>query len=87
MKSVKNYVYTERAHFMCPNMHFGLWQIVMKIFVCLKYLLMMVERIIVCSTEEKNWKVSKKKCYSFHNCHMLELAIASRGRSAPSRGN
>lgn len=24
MKSVKNYVYTERAHFMCPNMHFGI---------------------------------------------------------------
>lgn len=24
MKLVKNYVYTERAHFMCPNMHFGI---------------------------------------------------------------
>ena len=24
MKSIKNYVYTERAHFMCPNMHFGI---------------------------------------------------------------
>lgn len=24
MESVKNYVYTERAHFMCPNMHFGI---------------------------------------------------------------
>ena len=24
MKSDKNYVYTERAHFMCPNMHFGI---------------------------------------------------------------
>lgn len=24
MKSVKNYVYTERAHFMCPDMHFGI---------------------------------------------------------------
>lgn len=24
MKSFKNYVYTERAHFMCPNMHFGI---------------------------------------------------------------
>ena len=24
MKSAKNYVYTERAHFMCPNMHFGI---------------------------------------------------------------
>lgn len=24
MKSYKNYVYTERAHFMCPNMHFGI---------------------------------------------------------------
>ena len=38
----------------------------------LKYLLMMVERIIVSSTEERNWKVSKKKSYSFHNCHMLD---------------
>ena len=26
MKSVKNYVYTERAHFMCPNMHFGIME-------------------------------------------------------------
>lgn len=24
MKAVKNYVYTERAHLMCPNMHFGI---------------------------------------------------------------
>ena len=24
MKSDKNYVYTERAHYMCPNMHFGI---------------------------------------------------------------
>ncbi len=24
MKSDRNYVYTERAHFMCPNMHFGI---------------------------------------------------------------
>lgn len=24
MKSVNNYVYTERAHFMCPDMHFGI---------------------------------------------------------------
>ncbi|MDC7287191.1 hypothetical protein NXH76_05215 [Blautia schinkii] len=24
MESVKNYLYTERAHFMCPNMHFGI---------------------------------------------------------------
>lgn len=24
MKADKNYVYTERAHFMCPNMHFGI---------------------------------------------------------------
>lgn len=24
MESVKNYVYTERAHFMCPNIHFGI---------------------------------------------------------------
>lgn len=24
MKPFKNYVYTERAHFMCPNMHFGI---------------------------------------------------------------
>lgn len=24
MKSVKNYIYTERAHLMCPNMHFGI---------------------------------------------------------------
>lgn len=24
MKLVKNYVYTERAHLMCPNMHFGI---------------------------------------------------------------
>ncbi len=24
MYSVKNYVYTERAHLMCPNMHFGI---------------------------------------------------------------
>lgn len=24
MKSDKNYVFTERAHFMCPNMHFGI---------------------------------------------------------------
>lgn len=24
MKSVKNYVFTERAHYMCPNMHFGI---------------------------------------------------------------
>lgn len=24
MKEDKNYVYTERAHFMCPNMHFGI---------------------------------------------------------------
>ena len=24
MKLIKNYVYTERAHFMCPNMHFGI---------------------------------------------------------------
>ncbi len=24
MKTVRNYVYTERAHFMCPNMHFGI---------------------------------------------------------------
>ena len=24
MTSVKNYLYTERAHFMCPNMHFGI---------------------------------------------------------------
>lgn len=24
MKRAENYVYTERAHFMCPNMHFGI---------------------------------------------------------------
>lgn len=24
MKPVKNYVYTERAHLMCPAMHFGI---------------------------------------------------------------
>ncbi len=24
MKSDRNYVYTERAHFMCPDMHFGI---------------------------------------------------------------
>lgn len=24
MKAVKNYVYTERAHLMCPNLHFGI---------------------------------------------------------------
>lgn len=24
MKTDRNYVYTERAHFMCPNMHFGI---------------------------------------------------------------
>lgn len=24
MKSDRNYVYTERAHYMCPNMHFGI---------------------------------------------------------------
>lgn len=26
MKLVKNYVYTERAHFMCPNMYFGIME-------------------------------------------------------------
>ncbi len=26
MKSDRNYVYTERAHFMCPNMHFGIME-------------------------------------------------------------
>lgn len=28
MKPVKNYVYTERAHFMCPNMHFGIMALI-----------------------------------------------------------
>lgn len=29
MKSDRNYVYTERAHFMCPDMHFGIMAAIM----------------------------------------------------------